>query len=241
MDDDGHEPGRDRDGQQPILGGDDETAEQLRAHVVAVPPAGGRGLAFEGMGVERLPLERRVDQLVGGDQRRDRRGGRSAEPGAQRDALVDLHLEAESQPQSVAQREQRAAGRVARRVLRQLGRAAADRRDADRTLVHAAHRHLVARSGETLAQDVEADGDVADRGRGEGGGLIPAHPPDPRAGSARASGVVRGAARTGRTRPIIPAPRARPRPGGDRRTRPPRSPPARPPAPRADCGHSAGS
>src|SRR5690606_14024141 len=76
-------------------------------------------------------------------------------------------------PQRFAQRQQGAAGGIARRIERQridVGDIASDRVDAHRRLRDPAHGGQVARPVDGVAEQVEADPDVADARRREGGG-----------------------------------------------------------------------
>src|SRR5690606_2732303 len=90
---------------------------------------------------------------------------RAAQPGAERDALVQRHGEAERQRQRFAKRDQRAARGVALGLQRQLpdpGDIALDGLDAHHGLVDPAHRGHVARAFDGMPEQVETDADIAD-------------------------------------------------------------------------------
>ncbi len=114
--------------------------------------------------------ERFVEQGVGGDDGGDGGRGTAAEAGRQGDALVDPGLEAEGQRESAAHGVEGHAGGIVLERERQGRLGAGDCGDADDRLGQAAHRDAVAERADGVAEHVEADGDVADRGGGEGAG-----------------------------------------------------------------------
>ena len=151
----------DFDLRQSISRGQHQPAEQHRSDVVAMPATAGDGFAGHGVRVQRVRIQRRVEQRVGGHQGGHAGRRRAAQPGAERDALVEFDLEAERQRQRFAQRKQRAAGGVALGLQRQVGDRAADRLDPHRRFVDAAHGGDIADAGDAVAEDVEADPHIA--------------------------------------------------------------------------------
>ena len=108
--------------------------------------------------------------------RGDRGSGRTAEPGSQRDALVQFKFQAEIQCACCAQRLQRAARGILFRVRRQLLDDAADRADAHARHAGAPHGSAIAEGADRKAHDVEADGDIADGCRRERACRFPCGP-----------------------------------------------------------------
>ncbi|HEU4409818.1 MAG TPA: hypothetical protein VFS43_31485 [Polyangiaceae bacterium] len=145
-----------------------EAPEQRGRDVVGVGRAARHGLALHGEGEQALGRERLVEQGVGGDDGGDGRRGAAAEARREGDALVDAGLEAEGQAERAPHGLEGHAGGVALGLERQRGLGAADGRDAHARLGRAAHRDVVAEGRDGVAEHVEADGDVADGGGGEG-------------------------------------------------------------------------
>src|SRR3546814_1669492 len=111
---------------------------------------------------------------MGGDQRGHARGRGAAEAGPQRDAFLHFQLEAVCQPQSLARGQHRLAGGVAfgrERKRRDTFDLATDRGDTHQRLGDVSHDRDVAWSGDRVAEQVEADADIADAGRRECAGL----------------------------------------------------------------------
>ena len=112
-------------------------------------------------------------QRIRRDHRAHRGGGRAAEAGAERNALVDLHLEAESRAAALPAAP--CSARPAVFFSGSSGRSPATPRDGaddDARLLAARHRDAIAQRIDRKAEDVESDGDVADRSRRERGGAM---------------------------------------------------------------------
>ncbi len=187
--------------------GQHQPAEQRRRDIVDVHRPAGDGLAVH-RELEQLELaERLLQQRIRRDHGRDRRGGRAAEAGTQRNAFLDRDLDPEGQRQRRGHGHQRHAGGVLLRLQRQVRLAAGDGRDPDPGLRHLPRLDAIAHCLDGVAEDVEANADVADRRGRESCNDAAAHVLSPAA--------VRSA-RPGR------------RPGAaGRRTRRPPSPPGR--------------
>ena len=125
--------------------------------------AAGDGLAGQRVRIQRVRVQWRVEQRIGGDQRGHAGRRRAGEAGAQRNALVEFDREAERQRQRLPQGDQRAAGGVAFGLERQRGDHAANRRDAHGRFVDAAHGGGIADAVDAVAEDVEAHPDIAYR------------------------------------------------------------------------------
>jgi hypothetical protein len=95
------------------------------------------------------------------------RGRRSAEAGAERNALVERERKPEARRSSAGERQDGLASGVARRLERQLTGDARHRRNAHASLRRALGAHRVANDAERVAEDVEADAHVADGRRRE--------------------------------------------------------------------------
>ena len=124
-------------------------------------------IAVQREAVQGLARQRRVEQGIGRDQGGHARGRRAAEARTQRNPLVQREREPERQVERIAQGEQGAAGGVARGLQRELldaGDVAVDRIDAHGGRVDAAHRGDVAGAIDRMAEEVEADPDIADAG-----------------------------------------------------------------------------
>ena len=121
--------------------------------------------------LQQLQLGTRLrQQRVGRHHGGDRRGCRTAQPGGQRNALVDRKLKAETGRLRIVQRDDRAAGGVLRSLQRQILHHAANGLDGPPGRRAAPRRHAIADRVDRKAQNIEANGDVADRcGRKRGG------------------------------------------------------------------------
>ena len=75
-----------------------QAAEQARRDIVDVRRTARDDLALHGELEELQARRRRLDQGVGGDHGGDRGRGRAAHAGRQRNALLDVDLEAETEP-----------------------------------------------------------------------------------------------------------------------------------------------
>jgi len=150
-----------------VVRAENEAAGRNRPDVVAMSAAAGHRFAGQRERIQRFPRQRFGQQCVRRDQGRDAGCRRSAHARAQRDALVEFDLEAVAEAERAPQFHDRHAGGIAVRLHRQVDRRAADRADAHHGFVDAAHRGAIARSRETVAEDVETDRHVADTGRRE--------------------------------------------------------------------------
>jgi hypothetical protein len=145
-----------------------EAPQERGGDVVGVHRSARDGLAPHGEVEQLLGREGLVEQGVGGDHRRDGRRGAAPEARRDGDALLDPRLEAVREAERAPHRLEGHAGRVALGLERQLGLVARDGGDADAGLADAAHRDVIAERADRVAEHVEADGDVADRGGREG-------------------------------------------------------------------------
>ena len=158
---------------QPVRRGQHQAAQQHGPQVVAMLAAAGDRLANQGVRIQLLARQRRIEQGIGRDQGRHARSGGTAHAGTQGNALPDLHLEAERQRQRFAQRDQRRTGGIARRIQRQVDGGAVDAGDAHIRRLDATHRHGVADAFDHMAQDVEPHAHVAHRCRRKRTCLLP--------------------------------------------------------------------
>ena len=149
--------------------GEHQTAEQRRRDVVDMhasrlrPPRPASRTS-----AARAARAGAAQQCVGGHHRGHRRGRRAAQPRAERDALVDLDLEAEVRASAAPA----SASSARPAVLSAASRGSSPATPRTAWIAHARraaahHRHPVAERLDREAEDVEADRDVADRGRRE--------------------------------------------------------------------------
>ncbi len=140
---------------------ENQATEQGGRDVIHMQRTARHLLALHGE-LQKFQLAARLrQQRVGRDHRAHGGGRRAAQPRAQRNALLDLHLEAEARIQGLLHRHQGAAGRIALRLQRQLFGYPADRRNAHARLAAATHGDAIAEGAHRHAQDVESNCNIA--------------------------------------------------------------------------------
>ena len=131
--------------------------------------------------LQKIQLRARfIEQGIRGNHGTHGGRGRAPEAGAERNALVDLHFEAEAGSQHFQHGEQRTPSGIAFRFLGQVARDTAHRADDYTRLLAPGDGDAITQRIHRKAKDVEPDGDVADRGRRERSGAIHAHRRAPR-------------------------------------------------------------
>ena len=148
-----------------------QAAEQAGRDVVDVRGTAGDYFAFHRKLEQLQPRQRRIQQRIRGHHRGHRGGRRSAQTGTERDALVDVHFNAEIQRERGVHGLHRAARGIVRRVHRQITGDSADRANAHHRLVDPAQAHPVADGLHRVAQNIEAYADVGNGGRRESGDI----------------------------------------------------------------------
>jgi len=205
-----HDHGADRAGHRNLLHArvidadrEHEPAEQGRRDVVGVPCTACHRLPGHGE-LEQLEAAHGLrQQRVRRNHRADRGSGRAPEPGADRDALVDLQAEAEGGTHRFLQRKQRTTCGVVAHLMRQLSPAHGVDLDTGRGTPR--HGDAIAERVDRKTENVEADRDIADRGGGKGRSALP--------GRAAHSRAPRYAARRSRSANTPPAVTSGPAPG----------------------------
>ena len=147
-----------------------QSAQQHRAHVVAMATAAGNGFALDGKWIEFPCLQGPIKQRVGSHQRGHAGCGGATHARTHGNALVEFDAESEGQAKCFAQRDEGATGGVALRLDGQCRNAASNGLDAHHWLGNAPDRGAVTWPGKALAKDVETYRNVADAGRGKGAG-----------------------------------------------------------------------
>jgi hypothetical protein len=153
--------GRDRDLRQAVGRRQHQPAKQHRADVVAVPSAAGDRFAGQACGYSACASSGASSSAFAATSAATQD---AAEPPSPEPSGMPLSSSI-SKPNgnaSASRRDERATGGVAFGLQRQVGDGAADRLDAHDRLIDATHRGDVADAGDAVAEDVEADADVAD-------------------------------------------------------------------------------
>src|SRR6266480_876607 len=170
VDDHGADPGRHRDVLHARVidaDGEHQPAVQRGGDVVHVTRTARHRLSGHG---ELQQLEWAAclrQQRIRRHHGADRRGRRAPQTRAERNPLVDLQREPEPRAPRLLHRQQRAPGGVVARLPGQLPGDAAHRVDGHSRCGAPPHRHAIPERIHRKSQDVEADGDVAHRGRCE--------------------------------------------------------------------------